>query len=216
MERMRFRVRRKKYLFYPEDIIMDYWSLFITILLLFTCCVTPARIAFVEEDDEVWTRINLFIDIMFFFDIMIVFFTANYDADFFLIDKRKEIAIVYLQGWFFIDVISICPFDLIFSSEEIDPDSTSMIRLVRIGRVSKLVKLTRLLKMLKLIKEKTKIVKFTNEALKIGSAKDRLSFFVLIFLLLSHVVSCLWVLSATFFDSKEGTWLENTEELTPI
>lgn len=95
---------------------MDYWNLFITFVLLFTCCVTPARIAFVEQDDEVWTWINNAIDLMFLIDIIIIFFTAKYDSDFYLIERRKEIAIVYIQGWLFIDVLSIVPFDLIYSS----------------------------------------------------------------------------------------------------
>lgn len=216
MDRMRFRVKRIKFLIYPEDLVMDYWNLFITLVLLFTCCVTPARIAFVEEDSFLWYNINNAIDLMFLIDMVIIFFTAKYDSDFFLVERRKEIASTYIQGWFFIDLLSIIPFDLIISTEEIDSSSTQMIRLVRIGRMSKLIKLTRLLKMLKLIKEKNKLIKYSNESLKMGSGFDRLLLFVLIFLLLSHVVCCLWVLTASISDTKEGTWLEDIQDLSPI
>lgn len=91
-----------------------------------------------------------------------------------------------------------------------------MIRLVRIGRVSKLVKLTRLLKMLKLVKERTRLAKYTNEALKMGSGFDRLLFFVFIFLMLSHVVSCLWVLTGNISGTNEESWTQDIHHGTPM
>lgn len=84
-----------------------------------------------------------------------------------------------------------------------------MVRFIRIGRMYKLVKLTRLLKMLKLIKDRSKILKYANEALKMGAGFERLSFFVFLFLILAHVVSCLWVLTGNINDDKNGTWLED-------
>lgn len=73
---MRFRVNRKLYLFYPEDNLINFWSLFITLVLIFACCVTPARIAFVEEDSETWHFVNSMTDILFLIDIIITFNTA--------------------------------------------------------------------------------------------------------------------------------------------
>jgi hypothetical protein len=69
-------------MFYPEDIKLDKWNLVITIVLLFTSIVTPARIAFVEDDNEVWQAINLIIDILFTIDIIVVFNSAYYTEDF--------------------------------------------------------------------------------------------------------------------------------------
>ena len=91
-----------------------------------------------------------------------------------------------------------------------------MIKLVRIGRMYKLVKLTRLLKMLKLVKDRSKILKIVNETLKVGVGFERLFFFIMMFIMMSHIVSCLWVLAATIYDSSEGTWIERFGNMSGV
>ena len=51
--------------------------------------------------------------------------------------------------------------------------------------------------MLKIAKEKSKLVKFLNEKLKISVGFERLLFFILLFTVLCHIVSCLWYFSQT-------------------
>ena len=203
---MRHRENKKRFMFYPEDSWVDYWSGFITLVLIFACIVTPYRIAFVEKDALDWIIINGFVDFLFLMDILIIFNTAFYDEDFSTIDCRKQISMQYIQSWFFIDVLSIIPFDLILSASK---RSTSMARIMRIGRMYKLVKLTRLLKMLRLVKDRSKILNYVNEVMKIGVGFERLFFFVLLFLLMSHIVSCLWALTAMLEDNLEDTWMSS-------
>ena len=93
---MRFRHNRKPYLFYPEDFVINFWSLFITVVLIFTCCVTPFRIAFIEEDTYTWQVINTVVDFLFLIDIIIIFNTAVQDENFELIDNRKTISCLYI------------------------------------------------------------------------------------------------------------------------
>ena len=50
----------------------------------------------------------------------------------------------------------------------------------------------RLIKVLKVVKEKSKLVKFLKEKLKIGVGLERLFFFVTLFTILCHIVACLW------------------------
>ena len=110
---MRHRDNKKKIMFYPEDSWIDYWSGFITLVLIFACVVTPYRIAFVEKDGVDWIIVNFFVDFLFLLDILIIFNTAFYDEDFIIIDCRKQISMQYIQSWFFIDLLSIIPFDLL-------------------------------------------------------------------------------------------------------
>ena len=44
------RENKKAWLFYPEDQNKVYWDLFITLILLISCLITPWRIAFGEVD----------------------------------------------------------------------------------------------------------------------------------------------------------------------
>ena len=184
-------------MFYPEDIYLDKWNLLITIVLLFTSIVTPARIAFVQDEDtEVWLIINILVDLLFTIDITVVFNSAFYTEDFQITDDRKEIASQYITSWFIIDVFSVIPFDLFFMSH--NGNINSMVKFARIGRLYKLIKLTRLVKMLKLVKDRSKIIKQINDIFKIGVGFERLFFFIFLFLILSHIVSCLWVITANF------------------
>jgi hypothetical protein len=58
--------------------------------------------------------------------------------------------------------------------------------------------MTRLLRILKIVKERSKLLKYLNDILKIGLGFERLLFFVMIFIILAHIVSCVWVISAQF------------------
>jgi hypothetical protein len=64
------------------------------------------------------------------------------------------------------------------------------------------------------MQNKNKIVKKLNSALKIGIAFERLTFFLLILLLLSHFVGCFWIFIAnTFNDETDGdsNWIKKGE-----
>jgi hypothetical protein len=82
-----------------------------TIVLLITCFLTPYDIAF-NVDSQLWIKIvDYVIDVLFLFDIIIIFNTAFYDDEIELIDSRKVIFWTYFKGWFFIDLFSCIPFD---------------------------------------------------------------------------------------------------------
>ena len=82
---------------------------------MFTCIVTPARLAFDFKDDSTtddegvdhWEIINYIVDICFLIDIFFTFNSAYIDEDFKVISSRKVIAVNYLKGWFTIDFVAI-------------------------------------------------------------------------------------------------------------
>ena len=96
---------------YPNNSIKGNWDMLLTVILVFTCMVTPYRIAFVEYDDEAWTFLNTTIDIMFAVDMILCFLTAYYTEEFELIEDRCVIAFTYMKSWFLIDVLAIFPFE---------------------------------------------------------------------------------------------------------
>ena len=85
-------------------------------------------------------------------------------------------------------------------------------KFARIGRLYKLIKLTRLVKMLKLVKDRSKILKQINDVFKIGVGFERLFFFIFLFLILSHIVSCLWVITANMEGDLNETWLAGIQD----
>ena len=74
---------------YPEDEWKANWDLFITVILIYTCVITPHNIAF-RDESTMGQRISMYIiDGLFLVDILIVFNSVVLDEDFKTIDNRK-------------------------------------------------------------------------------------------------------------------------------
>jgi hypothetical protein len=100
----------------PDTPFKDNWDLFINLMLLFTCFVTPYRIAFINSDNTTWRVINICIDFLFFVDIIIIFNSAYSDEnDFKLVTDRKAIALNYIKSWLFVDILAVVPVEIIFA-----------------------------------------------------------------------------------------------------
>lgn len=108
------RENRKTWLFYPEDRFVNFWNLFITLLLMIVCVYTPIEIAFADLTGKEVDVFSIVIDVLFLLDMIVNFNCAFYDINYEIIETRKEIALNYLKGWFLIDLLAIIPFDLIF------------------------------------------------------------------------------------------------------
>lgn len=88
--RMTERADKKDWILYPEDTTKTYWDIFITLILLITCLLTPWRIAFGEETDPIeWQIISYTIDLLFLIDIVVIFFSAYYDGEFAIVENHK-------------------------------------------------------------------------------------------------------------------------------
>jgi hypothetical protein len=83
-------------LIYPEDHFKKYWDIFVAIVLVFSCLVTPYRVALIEQDSQAWVRINAVVDTLFLIDILVIFNSAYYDYDYKLIENRKIICLEYI------------------------------------------------------------------------------------------------------------------------
>ena len=92
------------------------WDIIVTVLLVFVCVVTPLHIAF-NYVTYWWCMSYYLIDFLFMIDIIVIFFTTLSETDEQPeITDRKQIAISYLKGWFFVGLMAIFPFDLMAKS----------------------------------------------------------------------------------------------------
>lgn len=201
--RMTNRVGKVKYLFYPQDSVKEYWDLFITVVLFVTCILTPYNIAFSGiQQDIVMLLISTIIDFFFLFDIIIIFNTAFYDDEFHIVEDRCKIANSYVKSWFVIDFLSIFPFDHVLMSFE---NVNDLARLARLGRMYKLIKMLKLLRVLKIVKDRSRILKYLNEFLKIGLGFERIFFFIIIYMILLHVMTCVFIIAGQLRDVIDET-----------
>ena len=195
VERMRYRKHKKgSWLLYPEDPHKVSWDLFITLILMISCILTPYNIAFIDDPEPLhWMIINYTIDTLFAIDIIVIFQSCHYDDEFVIVENRWMIAKEYLKSWFIIDLVAILPFDVIFKSA--GAGSVDMIRLARMGRMYKMIKMAKILRVLKIIKQRSQLLKYLGEFLKIGLGFERLFFFAIIFFVLCHILTCIWIIT---------------------
>ena len=95
------------------------WDLLVLLLLLIVSLIVPVRLAFVEQDNTSWFVLYTITDVFFLVDLVLTFFTSVPDEKrvYEIVDK-KVIAKKYLKGWFWIDLVSILPFDILFPASD--------------------------------------------------------------------------------------------------
>ena len=156
------RAKRKYYkdwMLYPENNIKFFWDIFVTLLLVVSCFITPLQLC----DLVKMQALTMSIDCLFGLDMIIIFNSAILTDDFETIDDRGQIAFHYFSTWFFIDLISIIPFELMIKVDANSGSSSQvaqvnqMLRILRIGKLTKLFKLMKLLRVLKIMKTQEKV-----------------------------------------------------------
>ena len=203
---------QRKCLIYPDNNFkVIYWDLLQSVCLLITCFLTPFNLAFYDYLETIlwYTIFNYVIDGLFAVDILINFNSVIIDDNYVQIDDRKEIAKFYLSGWFFIDFLAVIPFEPImtwFQGASNDTGNVnSMVRITRVSKLYKLVKITRLIRMFKALKHRKKVMKKVKTVLKTGQEFERLFFFLLILVLMSHFIGCMWIFIAkAIYDKDNG------------
>ena len=83
-------------------------------MILMTVIITPFRICFIEiQDDKIYSYMDLFFDVFFGLDSLINFISSYYDEKNQLIFTLKDIVLNYLKTYFFLDLISCFPIEMI-------------------------------------------------------------------------------------------------------
>lgn len=146
----------KGWIINPEDLWKTRWDGWIVAVLLFVAFTLPYNIAFHEKTTKTWLVIGLIIDISFLIDIVLTFFTAIYDyTNRQMVQDKRQIAKQYIKTWFFIDVISIFPFDLLLSERSGAVVGVAKFsRFARFTRMTRLIRVARMTKLFRMIKER--------------------------------------------------------------
>ena len=183
------------------------WDMYVMLMMILAAIFTPWQLAFINEDTLGWIILNAIIDGSFFFDIIFTFFTAYFDeVKLVLIYDKKVIAKKYLKFWFWLDLLSIIPFDQILSiTSDGGDDYGNVAKFTRVGKLYKMVRMLRMVKMIRLFKDRKKIISNLDNVLKVGAGYERLLFFMLGFILFNHTISCIWIMLASFDES--NNWM---------
>jgi len=159
------------------------------------------------EKDPVGFWVDLLIDLAIVFDIGLNFRRFYFDdRTHKLVTDPSQIRKTYLKSWFFIDFLSVIPFDrivaLMHANNAEEMRSSKMIRLARLARFARLARLTKLASLRKFTKK-------VNETLRqVGVGKPgmefigRILFLAGVVLFVTHVVACLWINSGRTYTER--------------
>jgi len=133
-------------LFHPEARWKHYWDLTICACIIYSVLSITFRIGFgiPYNEGSFWSIFDVFIIVMFFFDILINFNTAYwYHGE--LVIEREKIFKNYFFGWFFVDFISTVPFESTASAMGLSSHNLlKVLRFARLFRVLRIMKMNAL------------------------------------------------------------------------
>ena len=78
--------------------------------LLYTCTLLPFVVCFVEEEIEPWITLDWIVTTAFALDMCVSFVSAYRNKHKKLVTNGRDIALHYLRGWFWIDLVATFPF----------------------------------------------------------------------------------------------------------
>ncbi|XP_076293386.1 potassium voltage-gated channel seizure isoform X14 [Lasioglossum baleicum] len=161
------------------------WDWVILLLVLYTALFTPYVAAFVLSDPEYNSKkdkkysddpiviIDFIVDVTFIVDIIINFRTTFVNSNEEVVSHPAKIAVHYLKGWFFIDLVAAIPFDLFLVGSNTD-ETTTLMGLLKTARLLRLVRVAR------------KIDRYSEY----GAAV--LLLLMATFALIAHWLACIW------------------------
>jgi hypothetical protein len=151
-------------LIHPDSQFIKTWSIVLSLILLYTATIMPVRVAFYDVIFfDAWTIVDLIMDSMFAFDILVNCFVAYERRDGTLEKSPAKVFTRYARSWLVFDIVACLPFSFIeYGNNTSDESSSSsagkynnLIRLLRVPRLYKLLRILRIAKAFKNYRDKT-------------------------------------------------------------
>lgn len=193
-----------KFIFGPNSNLRKFWDMIIGIIMIYVLITTPLLISFIDSKGfDQWFWIDLSINTIFIFDVLLNLNTSYYDEEGVLISSRSKIFKNYLKSWLLIDLFTCIPFEIISitggSSENFD-------KISRFRMLPKIFRIARVIKMIKHVKQSSFIVQLQT-LLGFSHLYMRILLIFCAILTSIHVISCIWYTSAKSNSFSEDTWV---------
>ncbi len=198
---------QSRWIVLPASTFRRSWDILSLLLLVYVALFTPVQIAFYGDAMsmcrwEEWVFVfvlDRIVDAVFILDIFVNFRQAWLDPGGEVEFDATRAAQSYLRGWFFLDVVSVFPFDFIqttCATNDVGYNVGSF------GRLPKLIRLLRLAKIAKVLRM-SRILRRFEATLHIKYGLVRLIKFFVWSLVAAHWVACAWFIVGTL-DEVEG------------
>ena len=198
------------YIIHPKNNEKLLWDGLVGVLIVYSIMVVPMQLAFstFEENGRKHGLLgfDLFIDFMFFIDILLTFNTAYFsDPDDAYIAIRSRIISKYVQSWFLADLISCIPFNILIELiTTSDSSDLRTLRLIRIIRLLRLVKLLRIVNFVRIFNRLEDLFNISPSAMSLIATITQVIY-------TAHLICCMWWGSCTNLSSL--TWYDSTSQV---
>ena len=178
--------------------LMTYWDINTILLLMFVSIITPYEVAFLETEIDFLFFVNRFVDLFFWIDMGIQFVLPYRDNFGHEIRISKLIRNRYLRTWFFVDFISVFPFEGVLALSSLESFGDS-VKILRVAKLLKLIKMTRVLKSLRILNR-------WEARVSINYGLVHLCMLLTALVFMSHWYACLWPILLSLEQGSEIDW----------
>mmetsp|Transcript_18172 Transcript_18172/g.37059 ORF Transcript_18172/g.37059 Transcript_18172/m.37059 type:complete len:1366 (-) Transcript_18172:58-4155(-) len=198
------------------------WDMFVGVLIVFSVITIPYRLGFDVPSTPQSTAQDIFVDTIFWMDIVVTFRCAYEDQEQdILITMPSDIAKNYFQTWFFIDFLSVFPIaeiveffllkesngaiatlnatDVSEGEASADAGELESLKLLKVVRLVRLMKLVRLLKLGSYLEK-------IEEEFSINPAAFELFKLLLQVTFIAHMFGCFWYFTSVQTTDPEDSW----------
>ncbi|CAE7577375.1 Kcnh6 [Symbiodinium natans] len=182
------------------------WQMVVGVALIFVAIVTPFQVGLLELEVDAILVIGLCVDCVFLVDMVLQFFTTFPKSTTHGIVwevRLRKIWCHYLKSWFFLDLVTLIPFDLFtlaIQSKQLDE-----LQSLKVLRTLRLVKIMRLAK-------SSQFMHKIEVPLSIPYQQMALTRFLLILAFVCHWLACLWAMTLSLGDEDHPSWIDGIAE----
>ncbi|NEN93608.1 MAG: cyclic nucleotide-binding domain-containing protein [Okeania sp. SIO3H1] len=176
---------------HPDSKLIRFWQVLIVSITIYNAFIIPFRIAFKNRFDRIWIILDIIGDVILIIDIFIRFHIGYFEYGEYIQDQKK-IAKRYRNRLFSRHLVASIPGDLI--ARIIAPNSLFIIALLRFPRLLRLPQFYRIFNRWE-----------TN--ININPTLIRMCKLVILIILITHWVACIWFMIGSWESNAENSWL---------
>ncbi|KAL6261749.1 hypothetical protein P5V15_006838 [Pogonomyrmex californicus] len=155
------------------------WDWLILIATFYVAIIVPYNASFINTDRPTMVS-DVVVEVLFIIDIILNFRTTYVSRKGEVVSNSKSIAVNYVKGWFFVDLVAALPFDFLYASDVYSGEESAHSNI-------HLVKLTRLLRLARLLQKMDRYSQYSAVIL---------TMLMLFFIVVAHWLACVWYVIA--------------------
>lgn len=198
-----FMMQKPWYVINPDsNIAANIWQGITTLALVWVALVTPLQVGLLKLQVDWIFLTSLVVDLIFLIDMVLQFFTTYVRrtprGDEWEV-RMVSIILHYLRTWFFLDFITLIPFELLTLGS--GSGAFEELTFIKVIRVLRLLKLTRLMRSSRLAQRLEAPISLPYQHLALMRC-------VLVLILVCHWFAALWAMTIDLVPDGTPTWLD--------